>query len=289
MKPILVTCCVDPDLDGVAGAIGYAEFLTKTGTRAVVGIIGKLHDEADYMLNRFSFSYPQAILNADTFDKVVLVDASEINALMGKIAPQKVIEIIDHRAVNEAGTFPNAIVHIERVGAAATLVTEKFIQGSIEISNKSATLLYGAILSNTLHFKSSLTTDRDTKAAAWLNQCARLSENFWKELFTAKSDLSETKLEKRMRSEFAWFILGNTKISITQIEMMGAKHLIENRREEIIQILNAIKIEQRLDFIFQNTIDLAEGKNFFVADDERKLPIAFLRPVEHRLEPLPQP
>ena len=106
MKPTLVTCYVNPDLDGVAGAIAYGEFLQKTGKNAVVGIIGEPHDEAKYILDRFGFEYPPIIENADNFDEVILVDASDLNGLEGKISAEKVIEIIDHRKVHEADKFP---------------------------------------------------------------------------------------------------------------------------------------------------------------------------------------
>ncbi len=64
MKPILVTCYVNPDLDGVSGSVAYAEFLQKMGKIAVVGIFGEPHEEAKYILNRFAISYPQELPDA---------------------------------------------------------------------------------------------------------------------------------------------------------------------------------------------------------------------------------
>ena len=267
IKPILVTCYVNPDLDGVAGAIAYGEFLQKTGKNAVVGIIGEPHNEAKYILDRFGFKYPSMIENADNFDEVILVDASDLNGLEGKISAEKVIEIIDHRKVHEADKFPKAKAQIELVGAAATLVAEKFMQNNIDISKESATLVYGAIISNTLNFKGSVTTDRDKEAATWLNKVAKLPEDFWKDLFIAKSDLSGNKLAQRIEGDFAWFVMGDKKVGIAQVEMIGAKKLVNERNGEIIQVLEKIKKEMSLDFIFQNTIELENTKNFFVAQD----------------------
>ena len=178
MKPILITCYVSPDLDGVAGAVAYGEFLQKAGKDVVVGIIGELNDEAGYIFDRFGFSHPKTVPDADGYDEVILVDASELSGLEGKIPAEKVIEIIDHRTINDADKFPNAKAQIELVGAAATLVAEKFIQNKADISKESATLLYGAIVSNTLNFKGSVTTERDRVAAVWLNQTAGLPEAF---------------------------------------------------------------------------------------------------------------
>ncbi len=40
MSKTLVTCYVDPDLDGTAGAVAYAEYLNKNGGNATPGIMG---------------------------------------------------------------------------------------------------------------------------------------------------------------------------------------------------------------------------------------------------------
>lgn len=267
MKPILITCYVNPDLDGVAGAVAYCEFLQKTGRNAEVRIIGEPHDEAKYILNRYNFSYPESIANADNFDEVILVDASDLNGLEGNIDPDKVIEIIDHRKINESDKFPNAKVQIELVGSAATLIAEKFIEDNINISKESAILICGAIISNTLNFKGGVTTERDKKAFAYLNKIALLSDNFWKELFQAKSDLSGSKLKERIEDDFAWFSFGDKKVSIAQIEILGAEKLIAERGQEIVGILDKIKLEMKLDYIFQNIIELEFACNYFISSD----------------------
>ncbi len=264
---MLITCYVNPDLDGVAGSIAYCEFLLKTGRNAVVGIIGEPHDEVKYIFDRYSFVYPQSILNADNFKEVVLVDASDLNGLEGHVAPEKVIEIIDHRKINEADKFPNAKVQIELVGSVATLIAEKFIGNNVDISKQSAILLCGAIISNTLNFKGGVTTERDKRAVEYLNKIALLSNNFWRELFEAKSDLTGKKLKERIEGDFAWFSFGGKKFGIAQIEIIGVSKLIKEREGEIVEILDQIKSDMDLDFIFQNTIELEECKNFFITKD----------------------
>ena len=268
MKPILVTCYVNPDLDGVAGVVGYAEFLSKAGQQVEAGIIGEPHDEAKYILDQFGIQYPKHLEDTEDYERVILVDASELNGLEGKIESLKVIEIIDHRAVNEADKFPNAKIQIELVGAAATLVAEKFMVAKMEISKESAILIYGAIISNTLNFKATVTTDRDRKAAQWLNKTAQLSDSFWKELFTAKSDLSGGKLAERIKGDFAWFTLGGKKLGVAQIEMIGAKQLIAERESKILQVLGQLKAKMGLDLIFQSTIELEDESNYFTTSDD---------------------
>lgn len=267
MKPILVTCYVDPDLDGVAGSIAYTEFLQKTGRPAIAGIFGEPREEAKYILDRFGIGYPEILSDSDRFEEIILIDSSELIGMEGRVSPEKVIEIIDHRKINDADAFPNAKIQIELVGAAVTLVAEKFMNNNVSISKESAILLCGGILSNTLNFKAGVTTERDRAAFKWLNGIAKLADDFCKELFTAKSNLVGSKLSEGMRGELAWFEMGNKKVGIVQVEMIGAKELVTEREMEILRTLNTIREEKGLDFIFQSTLELDDEKNFFVTDD----------------------
>lgn len=117
----------------------------------------------------------------------------------------------------------------------------------------------------------------------WLNKFAKLPDDFWRDLFITKSDLDGEKLVNRINGDFAWFVMGDKKVGIAQIEMIGAKKLVGERSNEIVQVLEKIKKEMRLDFIFQNTIELENDGTFFVANDtetqkllEKVLPIQFI-------------
>jgi len=267
MPATLITCYVNPDLDGFAGAVAYAEFLQKQGREAQVGILGTPHDEVKYVLERFHLPSPPEIADAAGFSQVILVDASDLIGLEGRVDPDKVIEIIDHRIVNEAEKFLQAKVQIEMVGAAATLVAEKFYQEKVSISPTSALLVYSAIVSNTLNFKGSVTTERDIKMAEWLKQFIDVPSDYWRELFAAKSDLSGNKLAERIEGDFAWFVVGDKRVGIAQIEIMGVEALIRDRSSEILTVLERLKQELNLDYIFQNTIELEQLQNYFISAD----------------------
>ncbi len=267
MKPILVTSYINPDLDGVACALAYGEFLQKTGRLAEVGVLGEPHIEAQYVLDRFGIEPPLKIENDADFDKVILVDTCYEGSVLGKVTPIKVIEIIDHHLAGGEEKFTQAKIQIEAVGAAATLVAERFIQNQVEMSKESAILLFGAIISNTLNFKGRVATDRDKVAAAWLNQTAQLPQDFWKDLFAAKSDLSGSRLAEGLRGDFAISGIELKKVGIAQLEIIGAQKLITERRDEIIKVLAGIKQEKDLDIVFLNIIDLEEDQNFFIAQD----------------------
>ncbi len=273
MKPILVTSYVNPDLDGVSCLIAYTEFLKKQRKNVVAGFIGTPHEEARYVLDRFHIPYPETFKNADEFNEVIFLDGSSPNVLEGTIRPEQIIEIIDHRPVHELDKFPNAKAQIELVGAAATLVAEKFIENKMEISKESAILLVGGIISNTFNFKLATVTSRDKEAAKWLSGIAGLSENFARELFLAKSDMTGEKLWEKMDGDFSWKIIAGKKVGMAQLEMVGAKRLVQNRLPEILDYLHTIKQNGNLDMIFLNAVDLEEEEAFLVSDEKDTIAI----------------
>ena len=130
--------------------------------------------EVQFVLQTYNISpLPDANEHITADTDVVLVDASDLQGMSSTINPSQVIEIIDHRKVHQADQFPNAHVQIELVGSAATLVAERFVAQNIPISPESAILLYSAIISNTINFQASVTTQRDCDMSAWLLQhCA---------------------------------------------------------------------------------------------------------------------
>ena len=268
MKPILVTSYIDPDLDGTAGALAYAEYLNKTSREAVACFLGLKQIEADYVLKRFNIKEPITIEDAKDFQQIILVDASHLSFFEGKIQVERVIEVIDHRKVNEAEKFINAKVQIELVGSACTLVAEKFMENKITVSKESAILMASAIISNTLNFQSNNVTDRDKIAYEWLNKIAGLGDMYWRELFLAKSDVSGEKLNERIVSDFANFTIGGKEFGIAQIEMIGARELVDKRQGEIENILNRIKLEMKLDYVFINILELENHEKFIIAMDQ---------------------
>ncbi|MDP2665936.1 MAG: DHH family phosphoesterase [Candidatus Diapherotrites archaeon] len=265
---IIITCCKDPDLDGFASAIGYAELLSKTGTPTIPWISGNVHPEVHFVMKKFDFPYPVETTNPENFAQFVLVDSSELNGLDKRIKPENVIEIIDHRKINDSHLFPNAKIQIELVGSAATLITEKFKEKQVTPSAKAAALLYSAIVSNTLNFKAKVTTQRDMAMAEWLLQQFQLPTNYVHEMFAAKSDLSGNRLQNGIRGDFAWFALGNKKIGIAQLEIVGGSELASRRSDEIIEELSQLKVEKGLDLIFMSIIELEEGFNLFITKDQ---------------------
>lgn len=262
---LLVTPYMDPDLDGTACAYGYVEYLCKNGRDAIAGIFGTPYREAQFVMNKFNIpKFVDANSIIGQVDKIIIVDASDTRGLSKRVDPKKVIEVIDHRKINDADSFPNAIKQIEMVGSAATLIAEKFHQNGTEISLESAALLFSAIVSNTINFRANVTTDRDHKMANWCKKQFPLQEGYVHEMFSDKSKFEGSLKDKLI---FATFNFNNRDLGIAQLEIINAEDFVRNNLGEIKKILAEKKVEKSLDSALLTCIDLENAFNIIIVSD----------------------
>ena len=208
--------------------------------------------------------------------------------ISSSIHTDQVVEIIDHRKINQANMFPNAKVQVELVGSAATLIAEKYFNQHIPISEESAILLYSAIISNTINFQANVTTERDKKMANWLNSKLDLPHDYIHSMFADKSILNEP-LREVFEHDFATFTFSNKHIGIMQLEIINVDEFINSKLEEIKKVLSEMKDEKKLEYIFLTAIDLEKATNTFLIIDletqkllEKALEVTFQRDIAHK-------
>ena len=250
-----------PDLDGFSCAYAYSEFLRVKKLEAEPVIVGKPRREVDFVLNKFNIDTPAS--EYDLESDVILVDASDVRGILDKINLEKVIEVIDHREVHEGARFKNAKLQIELVGAAATLIAEKFIAEKLEPSRESAVLLYSAIVSNTTNFKNNVTTDRDIDAAEWLLAFIDLDPDYIREMFKYASDIDLDSWEMR----FAFFEFNEKKVGIAQLEIVGVMDFV---KDNFFLLREKLEVgDKEFDYCFLTCVDVDKGYNLFVSIDDK--------------------
>jgi manganese-dependent inorganic pyrophosphatase len=264
----IITSYKNPDLDGIACIFAYTEFLRKNNKDVTAVICGSYHREAKFVFNSFNiqeFEYTENLINES--HEIILVDTSNLYSISDKIKPEKVVEIIDHRIIHEANRFPNAKVQIELVGSAATLIAEKFFNNKIIISQESATLLFSAIVSNTINFQANVTTSRDYKMANWLQTNFSLPNNYIHNMFRNKSQINKG-LKEIIIEDFATFHFYNYRIGIAQLEIIEVDAFIKENLNEIRNLLCEIRKENSLTHIFLTCIDLELAFNTIMVIDQ---------------------
>lgn len=263
----VTTSYYEPDIDGVASMYAYSEYLNKRNKKCDYFVYGKPKKEVEIISKMFNIPIKET--NAIRINQdIIILDANDYKQF-NFIKPKNVIEIIDHhKKVATEQQFPNAKIKIEQVGAAATLIAEKFKEHEIIPSRESAILLYYAIISNTINFNASSTTEKDKKMAEWLESLYdEISKDKIIEIFKAKSQIEEQNLRSEMEAEMV-IDYNNEKMTIAQLEIVNVEEFLSKNKYKINQILETIKIEKNLNHIFINCLDIINGFNVIITAGE---------------------
>ncbi|HEX4106923.1 MAG TPA: putative manganese-dependent inorganic diphosphatase [Solirubrobacteraceae bacterium] len=156
--------------------------------------------------------------------RVLLVDhAEQVQSVIG-IEQAEIVEILDHHHIGSIETKVPVTATFDPVGSTATLVIERFRNNGLEPSPSTASMLLGAILSDTVILGSPTSTDRDTAAVEYLERVLAVDGRaFGREMFETTSDVTELSAEQIItRDAKEYEIAGKRTICVAQVETVGA-------------------------------------------------------------------
>lgn len=264
----VVTSYIEPDMDGISAMYAYTEYLRKKGEEAEYYYEGNPKTEVQIVLDTFGLKLSNLDKIEDD-DKVVMVDTNYFTELSKKIKMENIVEIIDHH--KRQGWYEgrdDIKVQIEPIGAAATLVAERFKNENIEISKEAAILLYYGIISNTMNLKIKLTDKRDIDMATWLKSKApEITEEKTVQIFTKKSEIGN-RLRKEMEVELKDYFM-SISWSMGQLEVANVEKFLEKYEDKIREVLKNVKEENDVEFISVNCMDVINGYSIIVAENEQ--------------------
>lgn len=264
----VVTTYINPDMDGISLMYAYAEMLNKKGEHASYYFEGTIKKEVEIVLNKFNIKL-DTIDKIDKNDEIVLVDTNYLSLISKDIKKEKIVEIIDHHDRDSwLDKNDNIKVQIELIGAAATLVAERFKNENIEISRESAILLYYGIISNTMNLKIKLTNHKDIEMANWLKQqIPEITDEITTEIFVEKSQIGNClreEMEVEFKDEFmciSW--------SMGQLEVANVDEFLNKYESDIRKVLKTVSEENNVEYVSVNCMDIINGYSVIVAVNEK--------------------
>lgn len=267
MNKRIVTSYEEPDLDGVSSMYAYAEYLNKIGIPSNYYIKGNPKKEVGIVCNLFNIEL-NGLKEIYANQEAVVLDTNNLEEVPF-LKSEQIIEIIDHHSRHKSSEqCKNAKIQIERLGAVATLIAEKFKDNNITISRESAILLYYGIISNSINLKASITNEKDINMVKWLEkQCSDITKEKIAEIFTLKSKIEDSELRKEMEAEIA-FEYKSKRMTVAQLEIANIEKFLDKKEEKVVGILKQIKQEKQLDYIFINCVDILNGFNIILAIDD---------------------
>ena len=218
--------------------------------------------------------------------RVILVDHAEQAQSVAGIDQAEIVEILDHHHIGSIETRVPVTATFDPVGSTATLVVERFRQNGMEPSRSTATMLLGAVLSDTVILNSATTTERDRAVVEYLERVLAVdASEIGREMFEATSDVSELSADQIVSRDAKQYQVssGNT-ICIAQIEVVGDALL--DRKDELLEAMRKARESRDLELYALMVTDvLTKGTELLVVGDTATVARSFgVEPHDSQIE-----
>ncbi|HBF38103.1 MAG TPA: putative manganese-dependent inorganic diphosphatase [Firmicutes bacterium] len=210
-------------------------------------------------------------------NKVILVDHSESSQTINGIEQAEILEIIDHHRIGDIQTGRPIYYRNQPVGSTATIVANLFFENGIQPSEKIAGILCAAILSDTVAFKSSTSTDTDINTAKKLAEMSHIDiDKFAKKMFQAGSSLKNMSSDEILQNDFKEYLISKNKVGVGQINTEDLSS-VKKIRSSILESMKALLVKEGYSMILLLITDILneETEILFVETHQGMIAKAF--------------
>ena len=201
--------------------------------------------------------------------KVILVDHNEYAQSVKGIESAELLEVIDHHRVCDIITSRPISFRNEIIGSTASIVTSIYMENQMSIPKNLAGLLLGAIISDTLKFRSPTTTPKDIGIAKTLADKAGLDiDTFAKEMFKVSSNISQKSVDDLISQDIKRFEIDDNILMIGQVIVSSVSE-VKDIEVELQKKLNKFTKDKGLDLcVIVFTSILENGSIFYSAGEK---------------------
>lgn len=193
--------------------------------------------------------------------KVVLVDHNERGQSIPGIEEADILEIVDHHRVADIQTVGPLMFRGEPLGSTATIVTKMFDELDVEMPSHIAGLLLGAVVSDTLLFKSPTCTPVDTKIAKKLAKIAGVDiQEFAMEMFKAGTSLVGKTVDEIFNQDFKKFSFDNLQVGVAQVNSMDIEGFLPYKKD-MLDYMNKFAEDNNLEFTLLLLTDIINANS----------------------------
>ncbi len=164
-----------PDSDTVCSAIAYARLLNLLGHEAKPVITAQPNNETAFVLKEAGVDIPEILYDASG-ENIFLVDHSEYAQAVEGLTDAHIVGILDHHGIGTVNTGNQVVYEGRPIGSTATIVWLDYLNYGLEIDEKTAFLIFSAVLSDTDNLTGSTTTEADREAVRVLSEAAGIED-----------------------------------------------------------------------------------------------------------------
>ena len=220
-----ITCYDDEYVADVSQRLSQTRYrsypvINRMGT--VVGAVSRYHF-LNYARRRF-----------------ILVDHSAKNQSMPHIDEARIEEIVDHHHIGDIQTSHPITYRNMVCGCSASIVGLLYQENDLIPTKEMAGLMLGAIISDTMYFKSKTTTNFDKKMAVWLADLAEVDlKEFAFGVLGASVSLKTATPQEILNRDLKNYQIGKYKIGIGQTNyehMEEVQALLPHFKEYLVSV-----------------------------------------------------
>ncbi len=198
--------------------------------------------------------------------QVIQVDHNERAQSVDGLEEAEVLEIIDHHRVADIQTSNPIYFRNEPIGSSSSIVAKCFFERNITPSKEIAGLLCGAIISDTLLFRSPTCTPQDKDICTKLAQIAEIDvDNFATEMFKAGTSLKGKTVDEIFNADFKPFKMGDVKVGVAQVNTMDIDGFMPLKDDMMNYMISKAESENYDVIMLLLTDIIKEGSQVLVA------------------------
>ena len=202
--------------------------------------------------------------------KVIQVDHNERSQAIDGIEEAEILEIIDHHRVADIQTIGPVLFRAEPVGCTATIVAKCYKEAGIDIPQDMAGLMLGAIISDTLLFKSPTCTPTDTKMAKELAKIAGVDiQEFGMSMFKAGTSLVGKTVEEIFNQDYKKFTLGDLSAGVAQVNTMDIEGFAPYKKD-MLDYMEQVAKDNHMEFTMLLLTDVINATSEVLVAGPRK-------------------
>ncbi len=206
--------------------------------------------------------------------RVILTDHNHADQAAPGVSESDILAIIDHHNLGGLRTLAPLRMQVEPLGCTCTIIAEQYRRHGAPLTEPLAGAMLGAILSDTVQFRSPTTTERDRKAARWLAEKAGENmDSLARALFRARLPTPLPPTRWWVHHDWKIYRFAGHEIGIGQTELTEIEKSmppVKALREELRTTAKA----SGLLMAFLVLTDILEERSLLMADSDAGVSLA---------------
>lgn len=206
--------------------------------------------------------------------RLILVDHNEYAQSIEGAEDADIIEVIDHHRIGDITTSKPISFRNEIIGSTASIITKLYQEADVTIPKEIAALLLGAMISDTLNFKSPTTTPKDIELGSELARISELDlESYSRDIFGVTSSFATQDYADIITQDIKTFTISNQRVMVSQVVVYEFGEL-STIIDQFVDAMDAFVLNRGLDLLVVVITSVSDNGSYIFGSGKLKQAVA---------------